>query len=176
MSMLTLFIHPNLMGSVGVRSDRALPRDSDGGGDYGAAAGDRAAQASARRGIHGRQVRCLMTWFDDTISWTLSTILTSIFDRPIWFCQCFFLRVSCMSFDLAFLCESRLIYFRLCPLWSVLIISFPDWSEAHEAIAAWLAAGELTADEDVSEGIENTRDAFFALFRGLNTGKKVVKF
>jgi NADPH-dependent curcumin reductase CurA len=39
----------------------------------------------------------------------------------------------------------------------------------------WLAAGKIKAAETVVEGLENTADAFLALFSGGNTGKMLVK-
>ncbi len=52
---------------------------------------------------------------------------------------------------------------------------WPDWSEAHEAIAAWLTAGDVRAPEQWTRGIESAPDAFFALYRRENVGKMLVR-
>lgn len=43
-----------------------------------------------------------------------------------------------------------------------------------EEVSEWIRSGELKYSETVSEGIENTLDAFLGLLRGENTGKMVV--
>ena len=47
--------------------------------------------------------------------------------------------------------------------------------EAAKEMAGWLAAGKLTAREDVAEGLENFPETLLRLFRGENTGKLVLK-
>ena len=47
--------------------------------------------------------------------------------------------------------------------------------EAATEMAGWLAAGKLTAREDVAEGLENFPDTLLRLFRGENTGKLLLK-
>jgi NADPH-dependent curcumin reductase CurA len=45
-------------------------------------------------------------------------------------------------------------------------------------VGGWLAGGELRYQETVKEGLDNTLDAFFAIFammRGENVGKMIVK-
>lgn len=41
--------------------------------------------------------------------------------------------------------------------------------------AGWLGAGSLTSQETVVDGFENTLEAYFAMMRGENTGKMVVR-
>ncbi|MFJ6940847.1 NADP-dependent oxidoreductase [Streptomyces sp. NPDC101132] len=43
-------------------------------------------------------------------------------------------------------------------------------------VAGWIRSGELTYDETVVEGIENSVDAFLGMLRGENTGKMIVSF
>ena len=49
------------------------------------------------------------------------------------------------------------------------------FEEATADLAKWVAAGELTYRETVTEGLENAPDAFLGLFDGENIGKQVVK-
>ena len=42
-------------------------------------------------------------------------------------------------------------------------------------VAPWVATGELQYRETVLDGIENVPAAFAGLFRGLNTGKMLVR-
>ncbi|MFJ9713221.1 NADP-dependent oxidoreductase [Streptomyces sp. NPDC101234] len=42
-------------------------------------------------------------------------------------------------------------------------------------VGGWLAQGKLHSRETVREGLDNTLDAFFALMRGENVGKMIVK-
>lgn len=51
----------------------------------------------------------------------------------------------------------------------------PRFEEARRDLATWLAAGTLTAREDVQEGFDNVPRAFLRLFSGQNVGKQVVK-
>ncbi|KAA1397790.1 NADP-dependent oxidoreductase [Aeromicrobium ginsengisoli] len=44
-----------------------------------------------------------------------------------------------------------------------------------EEAAGWLATGELRSQETTVEGFENTLDAYFAMMRGENTGKMIVR-
>ena len=51
----------------------------------------------------------------------------------------------------------------------------PRFEQATEQLAAWVASGDLTYRETVTEGLENAPDAFLGLFEGENVGKQVVK-
>jgi hypothetical protein len=42
-------------------------------------------------------------------------------------------------------------------------------------MAGWLKSGAVTSRETVVEGLENTPDAFLGLFKGVNTGKMLVR-
>lgn len=48
-------------------------------------------------------------------------------------------------------------------------------SEFQQRVAPWFTAGELTYDETVVDGIDNTVDAFLAMMNGANTGKMLVR-
>ncbi|MEU4383962.1 NADP-dependent oxidoreductase [Promicromonospora sp. NPDC023805] len=47
--------------------------------------------------------------------------------------------------------------------------------EFQERMTAWFAAGEISYDETIVDGIENTVDAFLDMMRGANTGKMLVR-
>jgi len=49
------------------------------------------------------------------------------------------------------------------------------YSEAEEKLEEWYLDGELTYRETITEGLENTPEAFFGLFTGENIGKQLVK-
>ncbi len=49
------------------------------------------------------------------------------------------------------------------------------YSEGAAAMAGWLAAGDITARDDIAEGIENFPDTLLRLFRGENLGKLSLK-
>jgi NADPH-dependent curcumin reductase CurA len=49
------------------------------------------------------------------------------------------------------------------------------FGEALPRLAAWLANGELSYTEDVTEGIENAPEAFMRMLHGENRGKTLVK-
>jgi len=51
----------------------------------------------------------------------------------------------------------------------------PRFEQATKQLAEWVANGELTYRETVTEGLENAPDAFLGLFGGENVGKQVVK-
>jgi NADPH2:quinone reductase len=51
----------------------------------------------------------------------------------------------------------------------------PRFSEATEQLGEWVASGELAYEETVTEGLEDTPDAFLGLFDGDNIGKQLVK-
>jgi NADPH2:quinone reductase len=51
----------------------------------------------------------------------------------------------------------------------------PRFERATERLAEWVASGELTYRETVTEGLENAPDAFLGLFEGENVGKQVVR-
>jgi NADPH-dependent curcumin reductase CurA len=51
----------------------------------------------------------------------------------------------------------------------------PRFEWATERLAEWVASGELTYRETVTEGLENAPDAFLGLFEGENVGKQVVR-
>eukprot|EP00455_Lapot_gusevi_P054956 TRINITY_DN8896_c0_g1_i7.p1 TRINITY_DN8896_c0_g1~~TRINITY_DN8896_c0_g1_i7.p1 ORF type:complete len:211 (-),score=62.36 TRINITY_DN8896_c0_g1_i7:38-670(-) len=50
-----------------------------------------------------------------------------------------------------------------------------DWSEAHAKIAEWIEQGKLQVREDIIMGLENAPEALIQLFRGENTGKRLVQ-
>ena len=57
-----------------------------------------------------------------------------------------------------------------------LVFQFEDrYEEGQRAMARWMAEGCLTHRETITEGIENTPEAFIGLFTGENTGKQLVK-
>lgn len=47
--------------------------------------------------------------------------------------------------------------------------------EGMKALAGWLQAGQLQYEETVTEGFDQTIDAFLDLFKGANIGKSIVK-
>ncbi|MFB4168411.1 NADP-dependent oxidoreductase [Virgibacillus sp. JSM 102003] len=49
------------------------------------------------------------------------------------------------------------------------------FKEGSEALAGWLQAGKIQYEETITEGFENTIDAFLDLFQGANVGKAIVK-
>ena len=48
------------------------------------------------------------------------------------------------------------------------------YEQASERLTGWVASGDLTYRETVTEGLENAPDAFLGLFEGENVGKQVV--
>jgi NADPH2:quinone reductase len=57
-----------------------------------------------------------------------------------------------------------------------LVLDHPDrFPEAIEHLAGLLAAGKLTYQETVVDGLEHARTALNQLFQGENTGKMIVK-
>jgi NADPH:quinone reductase len=51
----------------------------------------------------------------------------------------------------------------------------PRFAAAGAELAAWYRAGRLKSSEDIVEGFENLPRAFIGLFKGENTGKRLVK-
>ncbi|WP_327053098.1 NADP-dependent oxidoreductase [Halomicrococcus gelatinilyticus] len=51
----------------------------------------------------------------------------------------------------------------------------PRFEEATRKLAEWVASGDVTYRETVTEGLENAPDAFLGLFEGENVGKQLVK-
>jgi len=51
----------------------------------------------------------------------------------------------------------------------------PRHAEFAAQMAPWLASGQIVAAETVVHGLENTLDAFLALFSGGNTGKMLIE-
>lgn len=49
------------------------------------------------------------------------------------------------------------------------------FGEGAKELASWLIEGKLKYEETVTEGFENTIDAFLDLFKGANLGKAIVK-
>lgn len=49
------------------------------------------------------------------------------------------------------------------------------FEEGSRALAQWLQAGQLQYEETVTEGFDQTIDAFLDLFKGANIGKAIVK-
>ncbi|SDQ18286.1 hypothetical protein SAMN05216231_0837 [Virgibacillus salinus] len=49
------------------------------------------------------------------------------------------------------------------------------FKEGSEALAGWLQAGKIQYEETITEGFDQTIDAFLDLFQGANLGKAVVK-
>ncbi|MET1014772.1 MAG: NADP-dependent oxidoreductase [Paenisporosarcina sp.] len=49
------------------------------------------------------------------------------------------------------------------------------YSEGAKDLATWLQQGKLKYEETITEGFDQTIDAFLALFEGANTGKSLVK-
>ena len=49
------------------------------------------------------------------------------------------------------------------------------FGEGAKELASWLLEGKLKYEETVTEGFENTIDAFLDLFKGANLGKAIVK-
>ncbi len=48
-------------------------------------------------------------------------------------------------------------------------------AEANEQLADWLAAGDISHEETVTQGLENAVEAFLGLFEGENIGKQLVQ-
>ncbi|MEE6209874.1 NADP-dependent oxidoreductase [Salarchaeum sp. III] len=51
----------------------------------------------------------------------------------------------------------------------------PRFEKATRRLAEWVASGDLTYRETVTDGLENAPDAFLGLFEGENIGKQLVK-
>jgi NADPH2:quinone reductase len=51
----------------------------------------------------------------------------------------------------------------------------PRFEAATEQLGQWVASGEISYRETVTEGIENAPDAFLGLFEGENIGKQLVQ-
>ncbi|MDT3436689.1 NADP-dependent oxidoreductase [Haloarcula sp. 1CSR25-25] len=51
----------------------------------------------------------------------------------------------------------------------------PRFEDATKQLGQWVASGELSYRETVTEGIENAPDAFLGLFEGENIGKQLVQ-
>ena len=51
----------------------------------------------------------------------------------------------------------------------------PRFAEGSQALAGWLQAGQLQYEETITEGFDQTIDAFLDLFKGANIGKAIVK-
>jgi NADPH2:quinone reductase len=51
----------------------------------------------------------------------------------------------------------------------------PRFREATRQLGEWVATGEISYRETVTEGLENAPDAFLGLFEGQNIGKQLVK-
>lgn len=49
------------------------------------------------------------------------------------------------------------------------------FEQATQRLGKWVAAGDLTYRETITEGLENAPDAFLGLFEGENIGKQLVK-
>lgn len=49
------------------------------------------------------------------------------------------------------------------------------FGEGAEELGTWLQEGELKYEETVTEGFDNTIEAFLELFKGANIGKAIVK-
>jgi NADPH-dependent curcumin reductase CurA len=56
---------------------------------------------------------------------------------------------------------------------------FPSYAKDHQAMLVdlkqWVDEGKLKYREDVVEGFENMRDAFYGMLRGKFTGKVIIK-
>jgi hypothetical protein len=52
---------------------------------------------------------------------------------------------------------------------------FADWASAEDRLAAWMESGELTALEDVMDGLESAPHALVGLLAGDNVGKRIVR-
>jgi len=58
----------------------------------------------------------------------------------------------------------------------MLVFDYADrYAEGARDMAAWLAAGTLTAREDVVAGLDNFPEALLMLFKGENNGKLVLE-
>ncbi len=51
----------------------------------------------------------------------------------------------------------------------------PRFAEGTKQLAQWLQEGKLTHRETITDGIENTPQAFMGLFTGGNIGKQLVR-
>jgi NADPH-dependent curcumin reductase CurA len=51
----------------------------------------------------------------------------------------------------------------------------PRMGEFYRDMGAWLASGQVMAEETIVDGLENMPEAFLGLFRGANTGKMLVR-
>jgi NADPH:quinone reductase len=49
------------------------------------------------------------------------------------------------------------------------------FGEGTTALSEWLQTGQLQYEETITEGFDQTIDAFLDLFKGANTGKAIVK-
>ena len=50
-----------------------------------------------------------------------------------------------------------------------------DYASAQKEMRDWMLNGELIANEDIYEGIENFHDIFLKLFNGEKIGKLILK-
>ncbi|UPM43313.1 NADP-dependent oxidoreductase [Halocatena salina] len=51
----------------------------------------------------------------------------------------------------------------------------PRFEQATQRLGNWVAAGDITYRETITEGLENAPDAFLGLFEGENIGKQLVQ-
>ena len=49
------------------------------------------------------------------------------------------------------------------------------FGEGAAKMGEWAAAGKLTIDEQIDEGLEHAYDSFMRLFSGANQGKMILK-
>ena len=51
----------------------------------------------------------------------------------------------------------------------------PQFREVLQQLTSWYAAGQLTCQERITDGVENAPQAFIEMLQGANIGKQLVR-